>query len=196
VGEGVLDSRIGDLETLSNPTVGLTAHSGIVTIRIVAKAGTNAQANELITRIEMDLRDRLGDDIFGSDDDTLEGIALSIAQIRGWRLSTLEYQTGGALVSRLERIGNRTFIDGEILEFGPENLVERLKQNLLDNSTSVALGLACSQNLNEQKATIALVTQDQCEERILSYGGHPSNLVRWSVNHALDLLRRVAIKAK
>ncbi len=194
VGEGILDSRIGDLETLSNPTVGLTAHSGIVTIRITAKAGTRDQAEELITRIETDLRTRLGDDIFGSDDDTLEGIALSTAQKRGWRLSTLEYQTGGALKSRLGRIGNDTYLDGQILEAGPENLIDILKESLSKISTTAALGLVCSQDGNEQKATIALVTPDHCEERTLSYGGHPANLVRWSVNHALDLLRRVALK--
>ncbi len=38
LGEGMIDDQIGDLETLTNPTVGLTAHSGVVDVRIAAKA--------------------------------------------------------------------------------------------------------------------------------------------------------------
>jgi len=44
IGEGALDEQVGDLETLINPTVGLTAHSGIVDIRIAAKAGNATEA--------------------------------------------------------------------------------------------------------------------------------------------------------
>jgi len=35
--EGALDDRVGDLEELGNPTVGLTAHSGIVDVRMLSK---------------------------------------------------------------------------------------------------------------------------------------------------------------
>ena len=92
------------------------------------------------------------------------------------------------------QVGDGTYLDGLILEAEPESLVERLRHNLSEISTSAALGLVCSQDGNEQKATIALVAPDHCEERTIMYGGHPANLVRWSVNHALDLLRRVALK--
>src|SRR5688572_753072 len=34
LGEGSIDEKIADLETLSNPTVGLAAHTGVVDIRI------------------------------------------------------------------------------------------------------------------------------------------------------------------
>ncbi|MDP2993511.1 MAG: molybdopterin-binding protein, partial [Anaerolineales bacterium] len=48
LGEGMIDDQIGDLETLANPTVGLTAHSGVVDIRIAAKAETEAEAGRMI----------------------------------------------------------------------------------------------------------------------------------------------------
>ena len=44
IGEGVLDDQVGDLEALSNPTVGLTAHSGVVDIRIAAKAAYDCRS--------------------------------------------------------------------------------------------------------------------------------------------------------
>ena len=45
LGEGMIDEKIADLETLSNPTVGLAAHTGVVDIRIAAKAKNEAEAD-------------------------------------------------------------------------------------------------------------------------------------------------------
>src|SRR5688572_23959354 len=44
LGEGLIDEKIDDLEKLSNPTVGLAAHTGVVDIRIAAKAKDEAEA--------------------------------------------------------------------------------------------------------------------------------------------------------
>jgi len=52
IGEGALDDRVGDLEELGNPTVGLTAHSGIVDVRIAVKAGSPAEAGQMIAEVE------------------------------------------------------------------------------------------------------------------------------------------------
>ena len=51
VGESQIDDRIGDLEQLSNPTVGLAAHAGQVDIRITAKADTEEIADALIQEV-------------------------------------------------------------------------------------------------------------------------------------------------
>ena len=59
-GESDIDEKIGEFETLTNPTVGLAAHTGIVDIRIAAKAETEAEADRMITDVENQLRERLG----------------------------------------------------------------------------------------------------------------------------------------
>jgi nicotinamide-nucleotide amidase len=48
----MIDEKIDDLETLSNPTVGLAAHTGVVDIRIAAKAKNEAEADAMIAEIE------------------------------------------------------------------------------------------------------------------------------------------------
>ena len=58
-GESAIDELISDLETLSNPTVGLAAHAGSVDVRITAKAGSQQEADDLIAPVEEDLRQRL-----------------------------------------------------------------------------------------------------------------------------------------
>jgi molybdopterin-biosynthesis enzyme MoeA-like protein len=50
VGESQIDDLIGDLERLSNPTVGLAAHSGQVDARITVKADTLERADERSAR--------------------------------------------------------------------------------------------------------------------------------------------------
>src|SRR5688500_4226315 len=69
LGEGMIDEKIDDLEKLSNPTIGLAAHTGVVDIRIAAKAKDEAEADEMIANIENQIRERLGNVDFGADED-------------------------------------------------------------------------------------------------------------------------------
>jgi molybdenum cofactor synthesis domain-containing protein len=72
LGEGMIDDKIGDLETLANPTVGLSAHTGAVDIRITAKAESEAEARKMIAAVEAEVRTRLGEAVTGADDDAQE----------------------------------------------------------------------------------------------------------------------------
>ncbi|MDQ2690414.1 MAG: molybdopterin-binding protein [Chloroflexota bacterium] len=64
LGEGVIDEKISDLEILSNPTVGLAAHTGVVDIRIAAKAASEAESDRMIAEIEQMVHERLGEVVF------------------------------------------------------------------------------------------------------------------------------------
>ncbi len=189
IGEAALDERIGDLETLTNPTVGLTAHSGIVSIRIAAKASTRPEADAMIARVESDLRARLGDDLFGADDETLEGVALQAAARRGWTLACVEAGTEDALQTRLARAGNPAFRGGSRLEV-PDEAAGALEAACQQFGANAGLAVACSIEGDVQRARILLKTPTGLEDRTLTYGGHPKNLGRWAVNMALDRLRR------
>jgi nicotinamide-nucleotide amidase len=73
VGESMLDEMLGgDLLQSANPTIGLAAHSGVVDIRITAKADTTEQADAMIARFEAAVRERVGRYIFGSDDAAID----------------------------------------------------------------------------------------------------------------------------
>ena len=71
VPESKVDDLIADLEELKNPTVGLSAHPGIVDIRITAKSESKEEADRMIQDVEDVVRQRLGSDIFGADGETL-----------------------------------------------------------------------------------------------------------------------------
>ncbi len=191
-GEAWIDEQIGDLEARLNPTIGLTAHSGIVDIRIAAKAGSEAEAERMIAEIEAEIRERLGMVIYGADEDTLEAITLQAVAERGWTLACLEAGLGGALIERLARVQNPAFLGGSRLEVQPEALGEALEEVRNGRNSSLAVGITLSILGEQQNITIHLLTPQGNEERHLTYGGHPGNAPRWATNIGLNILRRRA----
>ena len=77
LGESTVDDQIGDLELLTNPTVGLLAKSGQVDVRITAKADSEAQADQMIAEVAETVRERLGNAIYGIDDDTINDVVMN-----------------------------------------------------------------------------------------------------------------------
>ncbi len=195
IGEGTLDDQVGDLEALGNPTVGLTAHSGIVDIRIAAKAGSPVEAAAMIAEIEKDLRLRLGKDIFGADNDTLEGITLAVLAQHGWSLACVESGLDGALLRRFGQAAHPHYLGGHqqaLLAASQEQAAETIRREF---NSSAALAVALTISGERQDISMALLTPLGHSERQLTYGGHPKNAPRWAVNTAIDWLRRIAEEA-
>lgn len=183
LGEGLIDEKIADLETLSNPTVGLAAHTGVVDIRIATKAKNEAEANEMIARIETDIRERLGDVVFGADEDTLEDAALQAVASRGWSLIGLESNLNGLLARRIPHTTSVSSLQSP-------NLLESLRNARTESNADVALGVVV--NMEVRSAEMALITPKLEKTHRVTYGGPPRSLPLWAVNIALDWLRRRA----
>jgi nicotinamide-nucleotide amidase len=192
LGEGVLDSLVGDLETLANPTVGLTAHSGIVDIRIAAKAGTPSEAEDMIAKVEQDLHDRLETNIFGTDSDTLESVTLDALAQRGWTLACFERGLDGALLRRLEQAGHPVYRGGSAGTNQGEALAQATEAVRQEFNATASIGIALSISGEKQGIDVVTITPLGHKERYLPYGGHPKNAARWAVNTALDRLLRIA----
>ncbi len=187
LGEGMIDEKIDDLEKLSNPTVGLAAHTGIVDIRIAAKAKSEAEADAMIAEIENQVRERLGDVVFGADADTLEDAALTAVAKRGWTLTSVESGLDGALARKIPHTAS-------IPDLTPASLMAALGAARADSNADAALGVAMY--LQERAAEIALITPRGEKTHRITYGGPPRSLARWSVNVALDWLRRRAMDSE
>jgi competence/damage-inducible protein CinA-like protein len=187
LGEGMIDEKITDLEMLSNPTVGLAAHTGVVDVRIAAKAKSEAEADTMIADIEHQIRERLGDAVFGTDEDTLEDAALTAVAKRGWTLTGVESGLNGALALKIPHTAS-------IPDLSPEALLAALRAARADSNADAALGVAIY--LDERSAEIALVTPRGEKTHHITYGGPPRSLPRWSVNVALDWLRRRAMETE
>ncbi|HEX2991959.1 MAG TPA: molybdopterin-binding protein [Anaerolineales bacterium] len=185
LGEGTIDEKIDDLETLSNPTVGLAAHTGVVDIRIAAKAKNEAEADAMIGKIEEKIRERLGDAVFGADEERLEDVVLNAVARRGWILVGVESGLDGLLARKIPHTIS-------LSDLSPDALLAALRAARADASADAALGVAVY--LEERTAAMALITPQGEKTHRITYGGPPRSLARWSVNLALDWLRRRALE--
>ncbi|HEX9839748.1 MAG TPA: molybdopterin-binding protein [Anaerolineales bacterium] len=187
LGEGMIDEKIDDLETLSNPTVGLAAHTGVVDIRIAAKAKNEAEADTMIADIENQIRERLGNVVFGADEDRLETTTLKEVAKRGWTLTAIESGLDGLLARKIPHTAS-------IPNLKAASLMDTLRAARADSDADAALGVAVY--LEERAAEMALITPQGEKTHRITYGGPPRSLPRWSVNLALDWLRRRAMESE
>jgi competence/damage-inducible protein CinA-like protein len=192
VGESQIDDRIADLEGYSNPTVGLAAHSGQVDVRITAKAESEAEADAMIAEVESLVRERLGDWIYGADQDTLEQTALQALQKRGWSLAVVEAGLGGQLIRKLSS-ARGPFLGGESLPGNPgrDQMLAATGAFRRARGAEVGLGVTVLPGQEKQEVYLVLVTPEGEEQLSRPYGGPASYAARWAVNHSLDLLRRI-----
>lgn len=192
VGESQIDERIGDLETMENPTVGLAAHSGQVDVRITAKAASESEADRLIAEVEQELRLRLGEWIYGADQQTLEKIALERLIHRGWKLAAVEAGLGGEVIRRLAALRG-AFSCGEVLptSLSMHNLKERTEAYRSISSSDIGIGVSAEFLSDRVLIHLVLLTPDETIERSSPFGGPHEYAHRWAGHNLLNLIRQI-----
>lgn len=114
IGESLLEPQVQDLIQDSNPTVAPYAKTGEVHLRITAKAEDEIAAMAMIASKEDELRKRVGEFIYGIDDETLESVTIRECIDGGVKIATAESCTGGLIASRLTDVpgSSETFLEG------------------------------------------------------------------------------------
>lgn len=101
IGEGDAAERISDLMANLNPTVAPYAHGGEMFVKITAKAKAVADAEALCQPVVQEVRNRLGDVVYGQDVDSLEQVVVRELINTGRQIATAESCTGGLLAKRI-----------------------------------------------------------------------------------------------
>lgn len=104
IGEPAAEEKIKDLLHSANPTVAPTVKRGEVHLRITAKAPGRQAALALIEPVEREIRQRLGEYLFGRDEETLEEVVAKLLRRQGLTVAVAESCTGGLLAHRLTNI--------------------------------------------------------------------------------------------
>jgi nicotinamide-nucleotide amidase len=90
-------------------------NAGGVDIRIV---GQDPLADDAVARVEAELRELLGDAIFGSGEETIEEVLAGLLRARGLRLVLAESCTGGLIGYRVTRVpGSSDVFTGGIVAY-------------------------------------------------------------------------------
>jgi nicotinamide-nucleotide amidase len=190
VGESQVDEWIMDLETQPNPTVGLLAHPGLIDIRITAKADSLEKADQMIATMVLEIEKRVGNNIYGKDDEMIEQVIGRTLADRGWHLKLVEFNLLGQVTQRLKR-ANVPLTDyvssSDILDLTA--LKEKLATINKEND-EITYGIAFAPGLVKQSLNLFLSTPAGEYEASRAYGGPPDHGPLWAINTALDFLRR------
>ncbi|NEQ96520.1 MAG: competence/damage-inducible protein A [Cyanothece sp. SIO2G6] len=130
VSESALADRVQEFFDLKNPTVAPYASKGEVRLRISAKAPSEAEALALIAPVEQQLRQRISDDCFGTDDDTLSSVVGQLLRQHQHTIAVAESCTGGGLGQALTAIpGSSSYFGGGVIAYS-----NAVKETLLNVS--------------------------------------------------------------
>ena len=88
----------------NNPTVGIYAKPDGIHLRIAAKANSLVAARQLVATTTDQIRQLVGEYVWGTDTDTLEGIVANQFHEKKLSLSTMEVGSGGILASYITNI--------------------------------------------------------------------------------------------
>ncbi len=112
MGESVVEERAKDLMGSNNPTVAPYAKTGEVHLRITARAASADEAFALIVPREAALKERLGDVVYGVDDETLESVVVGLLKLLGKTVALGESCSGGLIAKRLTDVPNASDVFG------------------------------------------------------------------------------------
>ena len=102
IGESQAEEMLKDLiDTQKNPTIAPYAKTSEVWFRITASGAGEAEAHAAMNPVLEEVRRRFGENIYGEDDDTLEGAVVKALLDKGLTIACAESCTGGALTSKL-----------------------------------------------------------------------------------------------
>jgi nicotinamide-nucleotide amidase len=146
----------------------------------------------MIAEVEADVRERLGDWVFGADEDTLEKVAVENLARHGWTLAVAEFGLKGELIGKFS--GETSFLKGgEVLieQSGLDQLFQKTKALRASHEADVGLGAALIPGGHMQALNLVIISPEKERRLDFTYGGPPQLAPQWAVNLCLNLIRRL-----
>lgn len=225
MGESVVEEKIKDiLLHQSNPTIAPLAGNLEVTLRITARCPKNQDPYDLIGPVENQIRERLGDVVYGVDDDQLESVVAALLKEKKKNISTAESCTGGLIANLLTNVPgiSENFIEG-FVTYSNESKMSRLgvdkgtleKYGAVSAETALEMargliqvtgsdiglavtGIAGPGGGSERKPVglvyIAVATADKIQVQKYVFQGDRIRIKNASAKAALDWLRRILLE--
>jgi nicotinamide-nucleotide amidase len=221
---GIPEARVGEMlddlfRASTNPTVAYLATAGEVRVRLSAKATTRQEADDLLGPLEEEVRERLGDAVFGADEQELESVVGRLLSERELWVACAESLTGGGLAARITSVQDASkYFAGGAVTYAPDakrSVLGVSSETIRDHGTvseecalemargvrnafgsDVGLsttGVAGPDRLEGKDpgtVWVALAAEDAEESRTFRAPGDREQVRRWAEQAALDLLRK------
>jgi len=152
IGESSLEMKVKDiLDKQINPTLALLAGTAEVKIRITAKGNSEEEVFQMIEETEQEIRDRVGEYIYGTDDCGFPKIVGEMLSKDNLTISLAESCTGGLVGNRITDIpGSSQYFKGGIMVYSNQAKIEQLgvKKETLDKYGAVSKNTAEEMAIN------------------------------------------------
>ncbi|MDB4349761.1 nicotinamide-nucleotide amidohydrolase family protein, partial [Omnitrophica bacterium] len=146
--EARVNDKVEDLLQLSGQiTVGIYTYVGEVALRITVKAKTDKAADTAIKRLENKIKKRLGDVVYGTDNETLQEVVGRILTKSKKTLAIAESCTGGGVSDLITNVpGSSNYFTMGIIAYSNRNKIKRLniKGDLIKKYGAVSKDVAKS----------------------------------------------------
>lgn len=199
IGESHTEELLGELTARGHdPDIGITAHEATITLRVIAEGTSETECQVKIETASREIRERLGEHVFGVEDEELEHVVIRELDTRRQKLATLEAGTGGLLAQRIAHVAqaHSCYLGGTVLMHCSGDLVEMGDAHRRKTGADYVLIVGSEEIRTDHQgnavSTIPIGLIGKAVEQIqpLTWSGNPNITRSRASKAALDLLRR------
>ena len=223
--ENEINQKLQDIEETSQVAIGYYPVDSDVHVSLTVSDLSSEGSDVLFNDMDTLIQERLGENIYGFNHETMASVIGDQLKQRGWHISVAESCTGGLVCSKLtETPGSSDWFTGGVVsysnglkkkvlqvdnhdleEFGAvssqvaQAMVRGVARNFTTQVGLAITGIAGPSGGTPEKPIgtvyIAVIVEDELELHLVHFNGSRKEIQEKSAQTALDLVRRSLTKA-